>query len=130
MKKKIFRCFYARKYEFSVFAHKYFVFAHEILGFSCFIIKKNILSSCITVFNGFTVFFSVKKHHILNIDIKGYNGPSEAVVFDIAGQIILNKKMESRDAKLNVSALAAGVYFVKISAEDKTLTMTKIIKRD
>ena len=67
---------------------------------------------------------------ILNINIKGYNGPSEAVVFDMAGQTILDKKLESSDAKLNVSTLAEGVYLVKISAEGKTLTTTRIIKRD
>jgi len=74
--------------------------------------------------------YPVPVKDILNITIKGYSGPSEAVVFDMAGQTILNTKLESSDAKLNVSTLAEGVYLVKISAEGKTLTTTRIIKRD
>ncbi len=65
-------------------------------------------------------FFTVKNNDNITL--------TNVSIIDITGRIILNKNLNSIDAKINTTTLTSGQYFVKISA-DNTATVKIIIKK-
>lgn len=63
---------------------------------------------------------------IVNISAK--SNISNIVVFNTSGQQVMTMKPQGSDAQVNVNALPAGVYIVKISAEKQTFTKKIIVK--
>lgn len=63
---------------------------------------------------------------ILNISTSMLN--YETAIYNIQGQRISQLKMQSGDSQLDYSGFSTGIYFVQITAKDKTTTL-KVIKK-
>lgn len=51
---------------------------------------------------------------------------AEITVFDMMGRVVITKKIDSDVADLNISALAKGVYYVKVSDSDSQVVRTVV----
>ncbi len=64
----------------------------------------------------------------LTIDISGNRGPVDVAFFDAAGkQIAAFKKVTSGSLLWDAAGLPDGVYFVRLSRDDHTCTMAKVL---
>jgi hypothetical protein len=68
-------------------------------------------------------------NNIVNINLTGYTGKSDLSLFDVNGRIVLNRQVSATNTPLDISALPAGVYMLRIKNGGKDVTMTKIIKQ-
>lgn len=64
--------------------------------------------------------------NVLNIDAK--EEISEIKVYNMAGQQVLSKEARSKNPKVDMSALKAGVYVVEVTSDSNTTTH-KVIKK-
>lgn len=65
--------------------------------------------------------------NILNINLEGYEGNTDIEIYDIQGRLVMGKRLNGYKTRLNVSALPAGVYMVKIKNKHEERT-TKLVK--
>ncbi|MNP95791.1 Chitodextrinase precursor [compost metagenome] len=65
---------------------------------------------------------------VLYINLGEHRG-SEAKVFDLHGQMLLNQKLTISDTQLNLYELPTGLYLVKIFADYEELAVMKIVKK-
>jgi hypothetical protein len=68
-------------------------------------------------------------NNIVNINLTGYTGKSDVSLFDVNGRIILNRQVSTTNTPLDISALPAGVYMLRIKNGGKEVKMEKIIKQ-
>jgi len=65
----------------------------------------------------------------LNIKIAGYNTNLLARMFDVAGNMVLQKRVESENTQIDISKLSSGVYFIKFFNGETNLKTIKIVKQ-
>ena len=86
-------------------------------------INKNSLD----ISDGVSVFPNPSKN---KITVSGINSDSEILIFDVLGKnykINPNKELKSGSISLNISALKAGIYIIKIVNKDNSKSI-KFIK--
>lgn len=62
------------------------------------------------------------------VNISGKSNISSVQMYDLTGKLLSNQSLNSKDAKINISAFPKGIYIIKIVSEGKTNTH-KIIKK-
>jgi hypothetical protein len=67
--------------------------------------------------------------NIVNINLTGFTGKSVVSIFDVNGRAILHREVNTANSQLDISALPAGVYMMRIKNGGKEVNMTKIIKQ-
>lgn len=67
--------------------------------------------------------------NIVNINLTGYTGKSDVFMFNVNGRIVLNQQVSTTNTPLDISALPAGVYMLRIKNGGKEVRMEKIIKQ-
>jgi hypothetical protein len=67
--------------------------------------------------------------NVVNINLTGFTGRSDVSMFDINGRVIMNRAVGTGNSQLDISALPAGVYMMKIKNGGKEVSMKKIIKQ-
>ncbi|WP_162927080.1 zinc-dependent metalloprotease [Flavobacterium psychrotrophum] len=73
--------------------------------------------------------FNVYPNPVTNIlSVKGNTVINNAKLYNMLGQLVIEKQLNSADAALDVSALNNGAYLLQITSGDKTQT-SKIIKQ-
>jgi hypothetical protein len=68
-------------------------------------------------------------NNVVNINLTGYTGKSDLSLFDVNGRIVLNRQVSTQNTPLDISALPAGVYMLRIKNGGKEVNMTKILKQ-
>ncbi|WP_298734225.1 reprolysin-like metallopeptidase [uncultured Chitinophaga sp.] len=66
---------------------------------------------------------------IVNINLAGYKGQSDVRLFDINGKVVLHRQVSMDNTQLDISALPAGVYIVRIKNGEEEVYTTKIVKQ-
>jgi hypothetical protein len=67
--------------------------------------------------------------NIVNINLTGLTGKSEVNMFDVNGRAVMQRVLSAVNSQLDISALPAGVYMIRIKNGGKEVNMTKIIKQ-
>jgi hypothetical protein len=75
------------------------------------------------------VVFPNPANNILNIDLSAYKGKSEVSMFDVNGRLVLRREMSGVKTPLDIAALPAGVYILRIKNGVKEVSVTKIVKQ-
>jgi hypothetical protein len=68
---------------------------------------------------------------LLQITVDNASGPNVGIeVLNTQGQVLIKKRINiaSQPAQLNISSLAAGIYFMRISSPDGSMNMQKFVK--
>jgi hypothetical protein len=65
----------------------------------------------------------------VNISLTGFTGKSDVSLFDVNGRVVLYRSVSADKMPLDISALPAGVYMLRIKNGGKDVKMTKIIKQ-
>ncbi|HEY8918644.1 MAG TPA: T9SS type A sorting domain-containing protein, partial [Chitinophaga sp.] len=65
----------------------------------------------------------------VNINLSGYKGKSEVSMFDVNGRVVLRREMSEANTQLDISALPAGIYIMRIKNGANEVNRTKIIKQ-
>ncbi|SEV89602.1 Por secretion system C-terminal sorting domain-containing protein [Chitinophaga sp. YR573] len=68
-------------------------------------------------------------NNVVNINLPGLKGKSEVSMFDVNGRVVLRREVNTVSTQLDISALPAGVYMIRIKNGVKQVNMTKIIKQ-
>jgi hypothetical protein len=68
-------------------------------------------------------------NNVVNIDLTGVKGKSEVSMFDVNGRLVLRREVNTVKTQLDISALPAGVYMIRVKNGVKEVSMTKIIKQ-
>jgi hypothetical protein len=68
-------------------------------------------------------------NNVVNINLTGFTGKSVVSMFDVNGRVVLHREMNTAKSQLDISALPAGVYMMRIRNGAKEVNMTKIIKQ-
>lgn len=68
-------------------------------------------------------------HTVVNINLTGFTGKSDVSLFDVNGRVLLRRVVSTDNSQLDISALPAGVYMMRIKHGEKEVKMTKIIKQ-
>jgi len=74
------------------------------------------------------VVFPNPARNLVNINLSGYKGKSEVSMFDVNGRVVLRREMSEANTQLDVSALPAGIYIMRIKNGTNEVNRTKIIK--
>jgi hypothetical protein len=75
------------------------------------------------------VVFPNPAKNVVNINLTGYKGKSDVSMFDVNGRVVLRREVSTVKSQLDISALPAGVYIMRIKNGVKEVSMTKIIKQ-
>ncbi|MVT09297.1 reprolysin-like metallopeptidase [Chitinophaga tropicalis] len=75
------------------------------------------------------VIFPNPANNIVNINLPGLKGKSEVSMFDGNGRVVLRREVSTASTQLDISALPAGVYIIRVKNGVKEVNMTKIIKQ-
>ncbi|THU30218.1 T9SS type A sorting domain-containing protein [Niastella caeni] len=67
--------------------------------------------------------------NVVNVNLTGYTGNSVVSMFDVNGRVVLHRQVSTGNSQLDISALPAGVYMMRIKNGGKEVNMTKIIKQ-
>jgi len=67
--------------------------------------------------------------NVVNVNLTGYTGKSDMSMFDVNGRVVLHREVSLVNSQLDISALPAGVYMIRIKNGGKDVNMTKIIKQ-
>jgi hypothetical protein len=65
----------------------------------------------------------------VNINLTGFTGKSDVRLFDVNGRVVLHREVSAVNTPLDISALPAGVYMMRIQNGGKEVNMTKIVKQ-
>jgi hypothetical protein len=68
-------------------------------------------------------------NNVVNINLADFKGKSEVSLFDGNGRVVLRREVNSANTQLDISALPAGVYMIRIKNGVKEVSTTKIIKQ-
>jgi hypothetical protein len=68
-------------------------------------------------------------NNIVNINLADFKGKSEVSLFDGNGRVVLRREVNSANTQLDISALPAGIYMIRIKNGVKEVSTTKIIKQ-
>jgi hypothetical protein len=68
-------------------------------------------------------------NNVVNINLTAFKGKSEVSMFDVNGRLVLRREVNPVNTQLDISALPAGVYIMRIKNGVKEVNMTKIIKQ-
>ena len=66
---------------------------------------------------------------VVNINLTGFTGKSEVSMFDVNGRVVLHRELSTGSSQLDISALPAGLYMMRIKNGANEVKMTKIIKQ-
>ncbi|WP_205509834.1 reprolysin-like metallopeptidase [Longitalea arenae] len=66
--------------------------------------------------------------NLVNINLTGFTGKSDIRLFDVNGRVVLQRAVNAVNSQLDIAALPAGIYMMKIRNGGKEVKMTKIIK--
>jgi len=75
------------------------------------------------------VVFPNPARDLVNINLSGYKGKSEVSMFDVNGRVVLRREMSEANTQLDISALPAGIYIMRIKNGANEVNRTKIIKQ-
>ena len=64
----------------------------------------------------------------VTVNVEGMSGKAQVSVIDLSGRTLMSDTMTDGSAQLNVSSLAQGSYFVRISGERFTTVRKLIVK--
>lgn len=67
--------------------------------------------------------------NVVNISLPGVKGKSDVSMFDVNGRVVLRREVSMVNTQLDISALPAGVYIMRIKNGVREVSMTKIIKQ-
>jgi hypothetical protein len=67
--------------------------------------------------------------NVVNINLTGFTGKSDVSLFDVNGRVVLRRTVSTINSQLDIAALPAGVYMMRIKNGGKDVHMTKIIKQ-
>lgn len=67
--------------------------------------------------------------NVVNINLADFKGKSEVSLFDVNGRVILRREVSATSTQLDISALPAGVYMIRIKNGGKEANTTRIIKQ-
>lgn len=67
--------------------------------------------------------------NMVNINLTGLTGRSEVSMFDVNGRAVMQRVLSAVNSQLDISALPAGIYMIRIKNGGKDVNMTKIIKQ-
>jgi hypothetical protein len=67
--------------------------------------------------------------NVVNINLTGFSGKSDLSMFDVNGRVVLHRAVSTVNTQLDISALPAGVYMMRIKNGGQDVNMTKIIKQ-
>lgn len=68
-------------------------------------------------------------NNFVNVNLTGFKGKSEVSIFDVNGRVVLRREVNPVNAQLDISALPAGVYILRVKNGVKEVSKTKIIKQ-
>lgn len=68
-------------------------------------------------------------NNVVNINLTGYTGKSVVSMFDVNGRAVLQREVSTVNTQLDISALPAGVYMMRIRNGAKEVSMMKIVKQ-
>jgi len=49
-------------------------------------------------------------------------------IFNVAGQLVINKQLDSKTASVNTSSLKAGIYMLKVTTENATIERKVVVQ--
>jgi hypothetical protein len=75
------------------------------------------------------VIFPNPASKVVNINLAGFKGKSAVSVFDMNGRLMLRREVNAVNTQIDISALPAGVYIMRIRNGAQEVNMTKIIKQ-
>ena len=67
--------------------------------------------------------------NIVNVNLAGFTGKSDIRMFDVNGKVVLHRQVSMDNSQLDISALPAGVYIVRIKNGEQDVYTTKIVKQ-
>jgi hypothetical protein len=67
--------------------------------------------------------------NVVNVNLTGFTGKSVVSMFDVNGRAVLQRQVSTTNSQLDISALPAGVYMMRIRNGEKDVYMTKIVKQ-
>jgi len=67
--------------------------------------------------------------NIVNVNLAGFTGKSDIRMFDVNGKVVLHRQVSMDNSQLDISALPAGVYIIKIRNGENEVSTTKIVKQ-
>ena len=65
----------------------------------------------------------------ININITGYSGTSEILVFDVNGRLVVRNKTSNINSQLDISKLTSGLYLVKVFNGESVISEKKVMKQ-
>ena len=68
-------------------------------------------------------------NNVVNLNLTGFTGKSDVSMFDVNGRVVLHREVSTVNSQLDISALPAGVYMIRIKNGGKDVNMTKIFKQ-
>jgi hypothetical protein len=68
-------------------------------------------------------------NNVVNINLTDFKGKADVSLFDVNGRVVLRREVSTVSTQLDISALPAGVYIIRIKNGVKEVNMTKIIKQ-
>jgi hypothetical protein len=88
---------------------------------------NGVLNTSLAVLDVISIYPNPSSEGIYTVNLSGSSFPKTMIVIDVSGRIIMDKKVNSAKAILDLSKNASGIYFVKITS-DKKQKVLKIIK--
>jgi hypothetical protein len=67
--------------------------------------------------------------NIVNVNLTGFTGKSDLSLFDVNGRVVLHREVSDVNSQLDISALPAGIYMMRIKNGGREVKMTKIVKQ-
>lgn len=112
---------------------EYTAYMDSVVEFNAFRIEKWLTGTFTSVTEKNAVSltdFSIYPNPASNaLNIRSFNTPADAVVLrDVAGKVVLNKKVNSSNESFNISDLKPGIYLVQIQSGNTVLTQ-KLVKK-
>jgi Metallo-peptidase family M12B Reprolysin-like/Secretion system C-terminal sorting domain/Bacterial pre-peptidase C-terminal domain/Fibronectin type III domain len=65
----------------------------------------------------------------LNVLVSGYDSRSDIMVFDMYGKLVMQQTASQVNTKLDVSAIPAGVYMVRVRNRNNEISATRFVKQ-
>ncbi|PWT76932.1 MAG: hypothetical protein C5B59_05365 [Bacteroidetes bacterium] len=92
-------------------------------------IKVSVTSQCNCILDERTKIYPIPFHDFLIIEKETTNCDVSMSLYNTLGQVLIrNKQIQNGTNKINLSAIAAGMYFCVLRAGDKVLRAEKILK--
>ncbi|WP_452232968.1 choice-of-anchor J domain-containing protein [Lacinutrix sp. MEBiC02595] len=103
-------------------------FTTGLTGTYVFGIQTALSTNSVMIDSGVSIFPNPSSN-VLNIKTSDKNLPDAYVVYNMLGQVIMNRTISNNaDLSINTSALSNGMYFIKISKEGNTVSLPFVKK--